>query len=84
MSLSSLLADSELLLTFRRKTDRVFTLKALTIKKAEEITFLLTAKDGNGADKMVSVADYFKQTYNVTVTKPQLPCVQYGQKNFVP
>lgn len=61
----------------------MFSLKTLTIQPAEGIKFLLTGKDG-AADKMVTIVEYYKKTYNATVTKPRLPCVQYGNKNFVP
>ena len=66
-----------------RQTERVFSLKGLTTQPAETIKFLLTGKDG-AADKMVTIVEYYKKTYNATVTKPRLPCVQYGNKNFVP
>jgi len=66
-----------------RQTDRVFSLKGFTHQPAENIKFLLTGKDG-AADKMVTIVEYYKKTYNATVTKPRLPCVQYGNKNFVP
>ena len=66
-----------------RQTDRVFSLKGFTHQPAENIKFLLTGKDG-AADKMVTIVEYYRKTYNATVTKPRLPCVQYGNKNFVP
>jgi len=66
-----------------RQTERVFSLKGFTHQPAENIKFLLTGKDG-AADKMVTIVEYYKKTYNATVTKPRLPCVQYGNKNFVP
>lgn len=66
-----------------RTTERVFSIKSLTVKPAAEIKFLLNAKDG-AADKMVSLTDYYKSTYNAVVTKPRLPCVQYGNNNYVP
>lgn len=66
-----------------RQTERLFSLKGLTTQPAETIKFLLTGKDG-AADKMVTIVEYYKKTYNATVTKPRLPCVQYGNKNFVP
>lgn len=53
------------------------------MQSASELKFLLNGRDG-AADKMVSIVDYYKQIYNVTVTKPRLPCVIYGGKNFVP
>lgn len=55
----------------------------LTNQPASDLKFLLNGRDGK-ADKMVSIVDYFKQTYNVTVTKPRMPCVIFGKKNFIP
>ena len=65
------------------QTERVFTLKAISTKPASEIQFLLNGKDGQ-PDKMVSLTDYFKSTYNKTVTKPRLPAVMFGARNFIP
>ncbi|WVF69797.1 hypothetical protein IAT40_004576 [Kwoniella sp. CBS 6097] len=66
-----------------RKTDRVFSMLKITTQTADQLKFNLRGKDG-AKDRSVSVAQYFKETYNVTVTKPRLPCVQYGKGNFVP
>ncbi|KAI9636400.1 eukaryotic translation initiation factor 2C 2 [Dioszegia hungarica] len=66
-----------------RKTSRVFTMRGLTVQAAADLKFLLTGRDG-AQDRMVSIVDYYKEMYNVQVTKPRLPCVAYGQRNYVP
>lgn len=65
-----------------RKTERVFSIIKLTSQPADNIKFTLNGKDGQ-PDRTVSVAQYFQEQYNVRVTRPRLPCVQYG-KNFIP
>lgn len=51
---------------------------------AERDYFKLDSPDGRGGQKEISVVDYFKDTYNITVTKPRLPCVIYGKSNKIP
>lgn len=74
---------SSFILIATRKTSRVFTMRGLTTQPAADLKFLLSGRDGK-PDRMVSVVEYYKTQYNVTVTKPRLPCVSYGQKNYVP
>ncbi|CAD6584810.1 MAG: hypothetical protein TREMPRED_003962 [Tremellales sp. Tagirdzhanova-0007] len=64
-------------------TQRVYTIRGITSQAAADLKFLLSGRDG-GVDRMVSVVDYFQQQYNVTTTKPRLPCIAYGQKNYIP
>nr|XP_031860632.1 uncharacterized protein CI109_003963 [Kwoniella shandongensis]KAA5527704.1 hypothetical protein CI109_003963 [Kwoniella shandongensis] len=66
-----------------RRTDRVFTIMGLSHQPAEAIKFLVKGKDGK-PDRQMSVVQYFKEQYNVTITRPRLPCVKYGKGNFVP
>ncbi|OCF32605.1 argonaute [Kwoniella heveanensis BCC8398] len=66
-----------------RKSSRVFSLGKITTRSTDQLKFNLRGRDG-AQDRSVSVAQYFKETYNVTVTKPRLPCVEYGKGNFVP
>ncbi|RXK35353.1 hypothetical protein M231_07375 [Tremella mesenterica] len=80
--LNKILRNAKFTLT-HRQTERVFSCKSLTFQSADELQFLLNGRDG-GPDRMVKIPQYFKETYNVTVTKPRLPCVMYGQKNYVP
>ncbi|ODN80084.1 hypothetical protein L198_07894 [Cryptococcus wingfieldii CBS 7118] len=61
-----------------QNTERVFVIIKLTVKAADEIKFTLNGKDGQ-PDRTVSVAQYFQEQYNVRVTRPRLPCVQYGK-----
>ncbi|ODN94352.1 argonaute [Cryptococcus wingfieldii CBS 7118] len=65
-----------------RNTERVFAIIKLTAQPADSIKFTLNGRDGQ-PDRTVSVAQYFQEQYNVSVTRPRLPCVQYG-KNFIP
>jgi eukaryotic translation initiation factor 2C len=73
-------------------------MRGLTVQAAADLKFLLTGRDG-AQDRMVSIVDYYKEMYNVQVTKPRLvsaylfifslkltlqPCVAYGQRNYVP
>lgn len=30
------------------------------------------------------MVDYFREQYNVRLTKPGLPCVIFGQRNYAP
>ncbi|ORY31025.1 putative Argonaute-like protein [Naematelia encephala] len=66
-----------------RKTDRLFTMRGITTQAAGDLKFVLNGKDGK-ADRTVTVVQYMKEQYNITVTKPRLPCVQYGQRFFLP
>lgn len=43
----------------------------ITAQPAGETKFLLDGKDGKES-KMVSIPEYYKSTYNLTVTKPRL------------
>jgi eukaryotic translation initiation factor 2C len=54
-----------------RKTSRVFTMRGLTVQAAADLKFLLSGRDGE-PDRMVTIVDYYKEIYNVTVTKPRL------------
>lgn len=79
--LSDLLRGAKFTVT-HRKTERIFAIARLTSQPAEGIKFTLNGKDGQ-PDRTVSVAQYFQEQYNTKVTRPRLPCIQYG-KNFVP
>lgn len=46
-------------------------MRGVTVQAAADLKFLLTGKDGK-ADKMVTIPEYYKQVYNVNVTKPRL------------
>lgn len=58
-------------------------MRGLTMQSAAELKFLLSGRDGQ-PDKMVTIVDYYKSQYNMTVTQPRLPCIAYGSKNYVP
>ncbi|KAK4686649.1 eukaryotic translation initiation factor 2C, partial [Tremellales sp. Uapishka_1] len=66
-----------------RRTERTFSIKRFTPQPASELKFTLTGRDGQ-PDRLVTVVQYYKEMYNVVVTKPRLPCVIYGKNNFVP
>jgi eukaryotic translation initiation factor 2C len=61
----------------------VFTIRGITFQPAADLKFLLRGSDGQ-AGKMVTIVDYFKSQYNMTITQPHLPCVAYGSRNHVP
>lgn len=62
------------MLMVTRKTSRVFTMRGLTVQAAADLKFLLSGRDGQ-PDRMVSIVDYYKEIYNVQVTKPRLVSV---------
>ncbi|WVR04637.1 hypothetical protein IAU60_001648 [Kwoniella sp. DSM 27419] len=66
-----------------RQTDRVFTMTKITFRRADELKFAIEGTDGS-KNRMVTVPQYFKEKYNVTVTKPRLPCIQYGKGSYLP
>lgn len=55
----------------------------ITQQSAADLTFMLNGRDGK-ADEKISIVEYYKRQYNKVVTKPRLPCIQYGKKNYVP
>ncbi|ODN82180.1 hypothetical protein L202_02471 [Cryptococcus amylolentus CBS 6039] len=79
--LNDLLRGAKFTVT-HRKTERIFSVIKLTTQPAENLKFTLNGKDGK-PDRTVSVPQYFSEQYNVKVTRPRLPCVQYG-KNYIP
>ena len=46
-------------------------MRGLTSQSAADLKFLLNGRDGK-EDRMISIVDYFKEIYNVQVTKPRL------------
>ncbi|WRT64136.1 uncharacterized protein IL334_001065 [Kwoniella shivajii] len=66
-----------------RESSRLHTVLSVTVQPAEEISFGLQGRDG-GEDKRVSIMEYYEQYHQVRVTKPRLPCIQYGKKAFIP
>ncbi len=46
-------------------------MRGLTSQSAADLKFLLEGKEGK-ADRMISIVDYYKEIYNVQVTKPRL------------
>jgi eukaryotic translation initiation factor 2C len=43
----------------------------------------MQGRDG-APDRRVTVMEYFKQQYNITIRKPRMPCVVYGKNFMVP
>lgn len=43
----------------------------------------MNGRDG-APDRNIGVIQYFKEQYNITITKPRLPCVVYGKNFMVP
>ncbi|WVW78435.1 hypothetical protein I302_100389 [Kwoniella bestiolae CBS 10118] len=66
-----------------RNTDRVFSIDKISSQPAETTKFTLSGRDGR-PDRSISVVQYYKEMYNKQVTKPRLPCVVYGKKNYIP
>ncbi|WWC66253.1 uncharacterized protein I206_100154 [Kwoniella pini CBS 10737] len=66
-----------------RKSERLHTVLSLTLQPAELITFDIQGKDG-GENRKISIIEYYRQYHQVQVTKPRLPCIQYGKKAFIP
>lgn len=46
-------------------------MRGITAQSAADLKFLMAGKDGK-ADKMVTIPEYYKQVYNVNVSKPRL------------
>ncbi|RSH92939.1 hypothetical protein EHS25_008385 [Saitozyma podzolica] len=66
-----------------RPSTRLHTIMSITVQPAENIVFTMDGKNGEGEQK-ISIPEYYRQFYSATVTKPRLPCVQYGKKAFIP
>ncbi|WWC86242.1 uncharacterized protein L201_001115 [Kwoniella dendrophila CBS 6074] len=66
-----------------RDSNRLHTVLSLTLQPAEQITFEIQSRDGGPGEK-ISVTEYYRQYHSATVTKPRLPCIQYGKKAFIP
>ena len=61
------------------KCQRKLRINGLSQRSSKEEKFPL--QDG----KLISVFDYFKTTYNITLDYPDLPCLKFGQKeNIIP
>ncbi|OCF55470.1 hypothetical protein L486_06954 [Kwoniella mangroviensis CBS 10435] len=65
-----------------RNSPRLHTVLSVTLQPAEQITFEIQGREGGGRN--ISIADYFIEFHSVQVTKPRLPCIQYGKKAFIP
>ena len=58
-------------------------MRGITTQVAADLKFLLNGKDGK-PDEMVTIVEYFKRVYNISVNNPRLPCVAFGQRNYIP
>ncbi|ORY32296.1 Piwi domain-domain-containing protein [Naematelia encephala] len=67
-----------------RPSNRLHTIMSITTQAAQDITFYIQSKGGDLPERRISVTDYWKEYYGTAVTKPRLPCVQYGKKAFIP
>ncbi|WWD21504.1 hypothetical protein CI109_105990 [Kwoniella shandongensis] len=66
-----------------RRTNQVFTVQGFT--KADATTLSFNVEGRNGApDKMTTVQKYYRDQYNLTITRPRLPLVKYGNSKVVP
>ncbi|KAK8865920.1 hypothetical protein IAR55_001068 [Kwoniella newhampshirensis] len=66
-----------------RSSTRLHTILSITRECAQNIKFSIEGRDGQ-PDQTISICDYYQQFHQSPVTKPRLPCVQYGKKAFVP
>ncbi|OCF39530.1 hypothetical protein I317_06689 [Kwoniella heveanensis CBS 569] len=66
-----------------RASSRLHTILSVTVQPADQITFNIESHDG-GPDIKISIPDYYQQYHGKQVTRPRLPCVQYGKKAFIP
>lgn len=66
-----------------RPCSKIFSIKSITAKSADEITFTLSGRDG-APDEKTNLAAYYKKVYGKDLRYPRLPCVVYGASNFVP
>ncbi|WWC67948.1 uncharacterized protein I206_101867 [Kwoniella pini CBS 10737] len=66
-----------------RNSDRIFSINKITTQPAEALKFTLSGKDGK-PDRQIGIIQYYKEIYNKQVTRPRLPCVQYGKNNYIP
>ena len=66
--------DTQFMVTHRQST-RLHTVLSMTQAPARGMNFMIQGKDG-AQDRNVSIPEYYKEYYGVTVTKPDLPCIQ--------
>ncbi|WVW82289.1 hypothetical protein I302_104295 [Kwoniella bestiolae CBS 10118] len=66
-----------------RDSPRLHTVLSVTFQPAEQITFEIQGREG-GPGRKITIVDYFREFHHVQVTKPRLPCIQYGKKAFIP
>ncbi|OLY79469.1 Protein argonaute 10 [Smittium mucronatum] len=64
------------------KTDR-FRVSGISKKPAKDIMFEAELIEGKGAVKM-NVPAYFVKKYNYKLKYPNLPCIEYGNGNYMP
>ncbi|BEI84075.1 hypothetical protein CcaverHIS002_0406790 [Cutaneotrichosporon cavernicola] len=81
-SLSKLLWGAKFTLPYK-KTSRFFTIKQISQAAAADIRFVMQGRDG-APSKDISIVNYFKEQFNITIRKPRLPCVVYGKNFMVP
>ncbi|WWD17893.1 hypothetical protein CI109_102338 [Kwoniella shandongensis] len=66
-----------------RSSARLHTILSVTSESAQNIKFNIEGRDGN-PDQKISIPEYYQKFHQSPVTKPRLPCVQYGKKAFIP
>lgn len=66
-----------------RNCSKIFSIRSITTKSANELTFTLAGRDG-APDENINIAAYFKKIYGKDLRYPRLPCIVYGKNNFVP
>ncbi|KAF8928954.1 Eukaryotic translation initiation factor 2C, partial [Dissophora ornata] len=73
----------------RQKAKRMLKIFGLTKTSARETTFSMSNDRNNppgtqGSEVTVDIVSYFKETYNITLSYPDLPCVSVGKTVILP
>ncbi|KAG0352789.1 eukaryotic translation initiation factor 2C, 2, partial [Gamsiella multidivaricata] len=72
----------------RQRSPRSVKILGLTKKSARESTFVMSVEargcTGAASQVEIDIATYFKQTYNMTLNYPMLPCVTVGKSAMLP
>ncbi|KAG0212796.1 hypothetical protein BGX28_005643 [Mortierella sp. GBA30] len=77
--------------THRERVKREFKIFGLTKTAAKDTTFSLSTSPsgsegaaGTGTGPDIDIVTYFKDTYNITIKYPTLPCVSAGKNLLLP
>ncbi|KAF9207103.1 eukaryotic translation initiation factor 2C, 2 [Haplosporangium sp. Z 27] len=75
----------------RQKAKKILKIFGLTKTSARDTIFKLSTQSKDGAaddtsptERDIDIVSYFKQTYNITLSYPSLPCVTVGKYAILP